>query len=252
MSMAHQRSYLGSAYKYWRQTRRWKEQLSGETGANEFRRWRRSISPNRNALDDEEPWITFGARDFLAQQITSTSRVFEWGSGGSTLFLLNRAAEVHTIEHDRQWFTNVQARVASRGHKHWHGQLVPAEPAQLDQDRHSNSAFNTSDWRSYRSGDASLRGYTLEKYVKSIDQMPDAYFDIVIVDGRARPSCICHAWCKIKPGGLLVLDNAEVGYYAPMCSLLRQQCSEYYPFAGAGPYITSFWLTCAWRHPGHC
>lgn len=46
-----------------------------------------------------------------------------------------------------------------------------------------------------------------------IKKFPDNYFDIVLVDGRSRPSCLFHSLNKVKKGGLLVLDNAEREYY---------------------------------------
>jgi predicted O-methyltransferase YrrM len=44
-------------------------------------------------------------------------------------------------------------------------------------------------------------------YVEQIDAFADATFDIVLVDGAARPSCIMHSIHKVKPGGLLIVDN---------------------------------------------
>jgi hypothetical protein len=36
---------------------------------------------------------------------------------------------------------------------------------------------------------------------------------MVVVDGRARPSCIFHSLKKVKPDGYLVIDNSEREYY---------------------------------------
>ncbi len=50
---------------------------------------------------------------------------------------------------------------------------------------------------------------SFEKYVRSIDRFIDKSLDLVIIDGRARLSCITHALKKIRPGGYLMLDDSE-------------------------------------------
>lgn len=180
----------------------------------------------------------------MQENLSSTSRVFEWGSGGSTLFLLRHAAEVCTVEHDEGWFVNVQNSVQKAGFKNWNGQLILPEISGA-----ANNSLDPADWNQFHSGCETLQNCSMKNYVNYIQQYPEDYFDIIIVDGRARPSCLFHAWEKLKPNGLLFLDNAEVDYYAPICKLLTENCDKYYSFAGAGPYISSFWLTCAWRRP---
>jgi predicted O-methyltransferase YrrM len=63
----------------------------------------------------------------------------------------------------------------------------------------------------YKSAD--FNSHSFKAYVKAIDIYPDNYFDLVVIDGRARPSCIKHAVPKIKRGGVLVLDNSDRDYY---------------------------------------
>lgn len=84
-------------------------------------------------------------------------------------------------------------------------ELLPNSVASLPVD--------VADPTSYRSGAGDYLNYSFKKYVKSIDEYPDGYFDLILVDGRARPSCILHSIPKLKSGGLLVVDNAERSYY---------------------------------------
>jgi predicted O-methyltransferase YrrM len=60
---------------------------------------------------------------------------------------------------------------------------------------------------------ADFKEFNFERYVKSIDTFENETFDMVVVDGRARPSCIKRAIPKIKSQGLLVLDNSDRKYY---------------------------------------
>jgi hypothetical protein len=58
-----------------------------------------SLGSGRNPLDDQIPWITFEARHFVERVLTPESIVFEYGSGGSTLFS-KRVKQVISVEHD--------------------------------------------------------------------------------------------------------------------------------------------------------
>lgn len=63
------------------------------------------------------------------------------------------------------------------------------------------------------SRDKKSSGLSYKNYVETIDQFEPEYFDIVVVDGRARNSCIKRAIPHIKRGGYLIVDNSERKYY---------------------------------------
>ena len=80
-----------------------------------------------------------------------------------------------------------------------------------------------------------------------IDRYDDNVFDLVMVDGRARNSCIWHARRKVKPGGYLVLDNAEREKYLSGIKLMeRWECLE---FVGILPYAKEYCKTVVWKKP---
>ena len=47
----------------------------------------------------------------------------------------------------------------------------------------------------------------------TFNEYPDNYFDLVLVDGRARPPCIKQACSKVKPGKYILLDNSDRDRY---------------------------------------
>src|SRR4051812_35576099 len=63
----------------------------------------------------ELPWIPSGARQALAALLCKQSRVLEFGSGMSTLWLARRAGYVHSIEHDSVWFSAVSGTLLRHG-----------------------------------------------------------------------------------------------------------------------------------------
>ena len=78
-------------------------------------------------------------------------------------------------------------------------------------------------------------GKNFEQYAKSIDSFPDNYFDIVIVDGRARPSCIQQGIPKLKKNGWLIIDNTERKYYTAPFPLTETHGKSR---NSQGPYLT--------------
>lgn len=237
---------LKDLLRFWRMTR--KSELLAEDRifrVSEYGRWRASLRNGRTALLDAEPWLTFGARDHLKNCLTRSSRVFEWGSGGSTLFLLRHAGEVVTIEHDRLWFARVMESVAGADRKHWKPFLVEPEVDSAV----SVNPLTAGDWTTYTSGDALYSNHRFTGYAQIIDQYPDHYFDVVIVDGRSRPACVVHGFSKLRPGGTLILDNSEVSYYDASIEFLKSRGCVETQYSGAGPYNRHFWRTTVFQRP---
>jgi predicted O-methyltransferase YrrM len=126
------------------------------------------------------PWLPFRLIDELEAVVGPGSRVFEYGGGGSTLWYLDRGAVVVTVEHDQEWAAALDRSISS---DRWTLVVRPL-----------------------------AEGYAT--YAKAISSYPDNWFDVVVVDGRARPRCVGRAQAKVKPGGLLLVDDVNVERYA--------------------------------------
>jgi Methyltransferase domain len=121
------------------------------------------------------PWLPFRLIDELEAVVCAGTRVFECGGGGSTLWLLDRGAVVVTVEHDREWTEILKKGVTS---DNWTLLVRPIADGPTD-------------------------------YVEAIATYPDDWFDVVVVDGRARRRCASRASSKVKPGGLLLVDDVN-------------------------------------------
>src|SRR5688572_31303535 len=75
-----------------------------------FRSSLRARSVDRNGKPI--PWYTYPAFDFLAGKDYGGKRVLEFGAGHSTLWWMQRAAEVLAIEGSEQWLKHLQALVS--------------------------------------------------------------------------------------------------------------------------------------------
>jgi hypothetical protein len=156
-------------------------------------------------LHSDSPWITFDAIDYLEQFMTPDYRVFEYGSGGSTLFWLRWTRNVVSVEHDAIWYQMMQKRLGENSPVDYR-LIIPGELTGLP---HPDPA----DPSHYASDDPPWRGLSFREYVCQIDGFRDASFDVVLIDGRARTSCADHAASKVRSGGLLIVDDAERVYY---------------------------------------
>ena len=170
-------------------------------------RWSQSLGSGRNSVADELPWLNFAAIDFLQSQALPKSNVFEFGGGGSTLFFCKNDAYVSTVEDHAEWFKILTETVAQKGYPDWKGFFVSPEPYSGDKQR---SPENPED---FMSGSPGLGNLSFEKYARCINSFPPEHFDLILVDGRARPSCIQQSIPHLKSNGLLVIDNTERPYY---------------------------------------
>ncbi|MCS6882538.1 MAG: hypothetical protein RMK84_01305 [Oscillochloridaceae bacterium] len=192
-------------------------------------RWLISLRPGY-LLRAGLPWLNFDALDALARLELRGRQVFEYGSGGSTLYWLRRGATVVSIEHDPAWYEQVRAAIPPDAPLDY--RLVPPEPAPAD-------SADCADPAAYRSCDPAFAGWSFARYAAQIDAFPEGSFDLVLVDGRARPSCLAHAAPRVRPGGTLILDNSDRAYYTTRLGSLFNGWSATV-YAGATPGASIF------------
>jgi FkbM family methyltransferase len=199
--------------------------------------WLMSVIRDQDALPEARPWITFAAAEFLSKLLSEQSRVFEFGAGGSTLFFARRVGELVTVEHDRGWIERTASKLHQRRDFVWKTHLE--EPIARDQ----SGDPSAQPYNDYASTDPNFAGMSFHSYATSIERYDDNYFDVILIDGRARVACFKHAIAKVKFGGYIVLDNAEREEYAAVEQMARKLGFEIRDFWGPGPYNRYFWRT---------
>ncbi|MCQ8118230.1 hypothetical protein [Methylomonas rosea] len=192
-------------------------------------------NPAHNCILDEKPWMSFPVIKFLEKIINNDFRVFEYGSGGSTLFFSQRVKELVSVEHDRNWYQVVKEMLANRGCININYKLVI--PTYTDHYDHALVSIPDA----YISADDNSVGMSYEDYSKTILAYPDNYFDLVVVDGRCRPSCMFHSLNKVKVNGFLLLDQSERKYYLEkMESYFKESDWSKVSISGPLPYSLHF------------
>lgn len=171
------------------------------------------------------PWWPYDAIAWVGAGLPARARVFEYGGGGSTLWLYDRGAEVTVAEHHDGWYRQLTGALPPSV-RLLH---VPARP-----DGTVTSAVEP--------------GF-FDAYAASVDGEPDGSLDLVIVDGRARVDCARRAAPKVKPGGLLLFDDTDRPRYAPAVRMLSGW--ERHVFTGLKPGQRFPAQTSVWRRPLH-
>ncbi len=225
-------------YFYWQALRYAKNWSHFKQMTAWFPQWKAALQPGRNSVADESAWITFDALQYLDGWLKPAHRVFEYGGGGSTLFFGKRAGFVATVENDGEWFRVLTEKIKEKGYQHWEGFFIPGEPVT------DGSLPRPADPNAFRSGGQPFKNLYFEKYAKAITRYEPASFDLILVDGRARPSCIQQALPYLKPGGLLVVDNADRAYYTEAFhDILARDFNTVMNHYGPIPYISYFIIT---------
>ena len=167
--------------------------------------WEKTVQGENKAVDLELPWITVPVIKFLNKFLRPKQKIAEFGVGGSTIFFLKKGVSLLSIEHDPKYFQEIKQKVYTKKlEKNWRGFIIPPQTKK----RRNLSYANP---RNYLSSENQRLDF--KKYAKAIEKYSDEFFDLVLIDGRARPSCIMHSAKKIKIGGFLIIDNAERPYY---------------------------------------
>lgn len=162
------------------------------------------VSANKSIMTRHKPWITLSAIRWLEGILRSDDRVFEWGSGGSTIWIAQRVSSVISVESDPTWFHRVNEWLTEEGLNNVELKLIGKEPAMA--------------W---------------ERYVNEIRTYKDE-FDIIFIDGNLETRTICAVMAVEVAGDetVILLDNSI--RMSEAAEILEAWATEYVTFYGLG------------------
>jgi hypothetical protein len=176
----------------------------------------------------KSPWLVKDAISYLDAWLCRSDVGVEWGSGRSTVWLAKRISKLISIEHDEKWFVHVKDSL--KNFKNVEQIIEPLIDSSLS--------------RNYSS--------------KIPEKLANESIDFCLVDGRLRDYCTLHILDKIKPGGLLIIDNIEryipikrinkkTPYFVDKCSseiwsiVLNEIKDWRVVFYSNGVWVTAIW-----------
>lgn len=201
---------------------------------NRTLRWLRSLLAIHD-LDEmirlDVPWWTYDAIDVVASFLRDrpNARVFEYGSGASTIWLAKRAAQVQSVEHDGEWGRLMAERLDAYPN-------ISLSVIEADETASSDPL--------YRSTKHGYREATFERYARAIDAA-EGPFDLIVVDGRGRNACLKHATPQLAAEGLIVFDNSHRKSYKSAIERCGLRIEVHKGLAPALPYPDE--TTLLWR-----
>lgn len=129
------------------------------------------------------PWLTQTAVSILDTMLKPGDRMLEFGSGRSTAWLAARVGHITSVEHNPSWHATVLEMFRKQGLANVDYRLAEISGP-----------------------DGPKPG---EPYVAVASEFADESLDVVLVDGMYRGACVLAVIPKLKPGGILVIDNVQ-------------------------------------------
>lgn len=176
--------------------------------------WLRSFRESRSVDRSGRPvpWYTYPCTHFLEERLRSTMRVFEFGSGLSTLWYAARVREVVAVEHDERWAALVGERLP----------LNASIVLRPDENR----------------------------YVDAITE--HGPFDVVVVDGLARSRSALRALPFLTQSGIIIWDNSDWADFKNSHPVLKAHGFRSLEFRGMGPINRDRWETAILYRDANC
>lgn len=154
-------------------------------------RARRPVGPEGEPL----PWLNYPFIGLLESRLNKKLRIFEYGSGNSTLFFAAHTGAVVSVEHSREWVSEISAQMPDNA------ELVHAEPG-------------------------------ADYITKPNDYEP---FDLILIDGLDRPACLANALDRLTDAGVIILDDSQRWEYAEAIEAAKQAGFKALPLHGPKP-----------------
>ena len=151
----------------------------------------------RATLHPKEPSLTPQAVRELERRLTHDMVGVEWGSGNTTRFFARRTRHLTSFETDTSYYHWVAGTLRAEGLDNVDYRLIAHdfEGEDDEQEMHRNPV------------------------VVAADQFADESLDYALIDSAPRGCLSRRIATKIKPGGVLILDNAN--WYLPPPATLR-------------------------------
>jgi hypothetical protein len=169
------------------------------------------------------PFYTPGAIRYLSKRVKHDSNIFEWGAGVSTLWFAQHGSNVIAVEHNENWFKYINQQLKKRG-------INNSKVVFLPENAQGFSYPWKIDWKFYPILGSEPKNPGLKNYIFDINKYPDAFFDIIVIDGRERLPCLFHARDKLKQTGILVFDDSARPRYKKCFTILKDWYFKQYNF----------------------
>ncbi|MDX2082869.1 MAG: hypothetical protein SFV53_02655 [Rickettsiales bacterium] len=166
--------------------------------------WKKSFLDGFSQDENGEaiPWMTYGAIDFLKNNLNKNQQVFEFGCGASTLFFANKVKKVVGIETNFRWFEIIQSKL-------------------FDINKKAEITLMTN----------GLENNLYQNFAKDYKEK----FDFIIIDSLKRFECAVNSIKALKPNGAIILDDSQRQNYKKIFDFFAANNFKKLDFFGIAP-----------------
>jgi len=134
-------------------------------------------------MNQKAPWWNKHAVNFAKIIIGENDSILEFGSGRSTIWLAERCKKLTSIEHNKNWYEKVRAKIERKGLD----KKVNLKHLALI------STINEAD----------------QPYLNPDEIINEAGYDIIIIDGKCRSKTTLMGLEFLKRNGILIIDDVH-------------------------------------------
>lgn len=149
------------------------------------------------------PWLSLPLVYFLKSKIEELNTIeslFEFGAGNSTFFWRKFIPRVVSVEHDKSWHKFLEGEIGQSKNQH---KLI-------------------------------FQPLSTEKFYQKSILEERGKFQIIIIDGRERVSCVDFATQKLAQDGVIIFDDTNRDKYKPGVEKLKLMGFKELQFWGLG------------------
>ena len=161
------------------------------------------------------PWMNYPFLGFIKKRLNKTQKLFEYGSGYSTVFFAERLQSVTSVEYDKGWFEKAKEMT-----KAFHNTEI------VFQDLN-------------------------DEYPKAIGKT-ERKFELIIIDGRKRVQCAINSFNHLQANGILILDDSNRKEYKEIWDFYLGKGFREITFEGLKPNGFSIDHTTVFYRDGNC
>lgn len=175
----------------------------------------KSLIGRRQPVELGLPWFSFASIEYLKRRNLRHSVVFEFGSGGTTLFFARRCREVIAVESDAVWADRVSRAIDAEGLRNVTVRLEGSDFASIERHRQSSLLQTFCEYEP----------------------------DIVVIDHfegdvQTRVETFLFVQSRVKSGAMVIVDDAW--RYSQIDRLTRAQYVKRFESVGPARYgVTS-------------
>lgn len=175
------------------------------------------------------PWLTYPLINFIEPRLKKSFIMFEYGCGNSTIWFAKYVKEIHSVEHDKEWYREIDKTKPANAHIYLQEIDNP--------DSYSAITFMSKD---------DAIPYSLE--VTASGQL----YDIILIDGVYRNNSVVNSIKSLKNTGVIIVDNIDYVESRDATEYLRKAGFKKIEFWGMCPIAYHDSCTAIFYREGNC